>query len=94
MAPASGPQLEPSCSAAGASGLGIYENFVYANDESIGNDTPGESAGVIRFDLENQTATRFQYDGGTDVNLLTVGSDGNLYALGNAGLMVIDPISM
>src|SRR5207249_2657624 len=83
--------------AGGTTGLAVFENFVYANDETVAGDRPGDSAGVVRFNLDNRTVTRFQYAGSTDTSTLTMGLDGNLYAMGGAGsasVYLIDPISM
>ncbi len=79
----------------GAGGLGVYQNYVYAGDMQIGND-PTQTNGVVRFNLSNGTAARFNsYN--TDINTLTVGLDNMLYGLGGIGgasVYVIEPNTM
>lgn len=64
-------------------GLAAWRNFLFATDQRVGADTSAVHAGIVRFDIETGTATRFISDGDfIDVN---VGLDGLVYALGPAG---------
>ena len=60
----------------GAVGLAVYQNYVYVNAMTIGNDPSGTDDGVVRFDLTTGTAALFQYGGGQDINTLNIGLDG------------------
>jgi hypothetical protein len=64
-------------------GLAAWRNFVFATDQLAAGDTSPSQAGIVRFDIEQGTATRFVNDG--DFIDLAVGLDGLLYALGPGG---------
>jgi hypothetical protein len=55
--------------------VAAYQQFVFAADQNTGGGAPN---GIVRFDTQNDTATRFI--NGTDFVDVTVGLDGNLYA--------------
>jgi len=79
-------------------GLAAWRNFVFATDQLLSGENPLSDAGIIRFDIEADTAQRFVDDG--NFIDLTVGPDGRLYALGPGGaaasrfIRVYDPVSM
>jgi hypothetical protein len=70
-------------------GVGLYQNFVFASDMTVGGDPAGQSNGVVRFNVANGTGTRFANGINTiDVN---VGLDGYVYALAGTSVTVYDP---
>jgi hypothetical protein len=63
-------------------GLATIGNYVFSIDMSTGSG--GGANGLIRFDASNNyTATRFA--NGTDYNEVTLGMDGNIYAMVSPG---------
>ena len=82
-------------------GLTPYLHYVFATSENAANST----GGVFRFDLDNGTAVQvfdpnpIAAQGNTSYDKITIGYDGNLYALFNNGgysspyLVTADPIT-
>src|SRR5262249_48907663 len=76
-------------------GLALFQNYVYVSDMTTANDPPGQSNGVVRFNLSDGTVNR--YGQGTDYIDVNIGLDGKLYALGGVTgrtVSVFDPYSM
>lgn len=71
-------------------GIASYQNFVFVTD----TDNPAVAPGIVRFDLLNNTATRFAT--GTEFSDLNIGLNGKLYALRppTMDIYVFDPITM
>lgn len=70
-------------------GVGLYQNYVFASDMTVGGDPAGQSNGIVRFDLTTGTATRFA--NGIDTIDVNVGLDGLVYALSGQTVRVYDP---
>jgi uncharacterized delta-60 repeat protein len=68
-----------------------YQNFVFVTDEATYG---GEPRGIVRFDTSNGTAVRFASN--TQFRSLTVGMDGNLYAVRDSAqaVAVYDPVTL
>jgi hypothetical protein len=79
-------------------GIGIMNDYVFLTDMRTFGSVEDELQGLIRYDLANQTFTRFA----TNIEPidLTIGADGFLYALYPGGspegrfLDVFDPVSL
>lgn len=70
-------------------GVGLYQNYVFASDMTVGGDPVGQSNGIVRFDLTTGTATRFA--SGIDTIDVNVGLDGLVYSLAGQTVRVYDP---
>jgi Domain of unknown function (DUF4347)/Cadherin-like/WD40-like Beta Propeller Repeat len=74
-------------------GIDYYQNFVFVTDMSTGSGGPAK--GIVRFNLIDGTSTRFASGVSEEFRDLTIGLDGNLYALGNYGpVYVYDPVTL
>ncbi len=74
-------------------GIDYYQNFVFVTDMSTGSG--GTAKGIVRFNLTDGTSTRFASGVSEEFRDLTIGLDGNLYALGNYGpVYVYNPVTL
>jgi Domain of unknown function (DUF4347)/Cadherin-like/Putative Ig domain/WD40-like Beta Propeller Repeat len=73
-------------------GIDYYQNFVFVTDMNTGG---GAAKGIVRFNLTDGTSTRFASGVSEEFRDLTIGLDGNLYALGNYGpVYVYNPVTL
>jgi hypothetical protein len=68
--------------------IGVYKQYIFAPDM---NAASGPQIGIVRFDTSTGTATRFAST--LEYSALTVGLDGNVYAIGSFNIDEYDPVT-